>query len=496
MRAAFSARLTRTDARQQIIKAFLNQPGLPAKVAQIMAMKSGVDAQQSTMPQMTLAEVRNRIEERQPTLAAEMRSISEESYAASLSQVHSAVLKSGEKIAIKIQFPGLAREIHGQIDDFIALAAKSPARAFGFSPESWSHFFKKKILDELDYTKEADNQEAFFRQCDPMKIVVPEVLRKYSCSQILVQSWEYSRPAAEVMGQMDDYPSDFEKQAASRFLELLMLGLFDLRIIHGDLNPGNYGLRIEGTSRNLKLVLYDFGAVEDMQTPRIDSLARLIARSRGMITDDWMDLLAQIGFDTGKLEPLTDKIDPVMMALLEPFAIPGSWNPQEWHPGRQLDEIVGSEKWWLRTAGPPWFLYLMRFIHGWHHGLKMIGTQVAIGDAVMERVKPYLAESGSGTSDTKRPGSTSSKIAEHGPMTARFLNVLVTEKSEVIVQVELPAAAVENLADLVPETVGEKVAARGINLQVLGRQLAEKGAPRGPVFELEETGRNYRVWLE
>ena len=59
----------------------------------------------------------------------------------------------------------------------------------------------------------------------------------------------------------------------------------------------------------------------------------------------------------------------------------------------------------------------------------------------------------------------------------------------------MPAAAIENLADLVPVDVLARIKDRGIDLATLGKKLASKGAPTGIVFEETSSNRHYPVYL-
>jgi predicted unusual protein kinase regulating ubiquinone biosynthesis (AarF/ABC1/UbiB family) len=79
--------------------------------------------------------------------------------AASLGQVHWAVTKSGEKVAVKIQYPAMREAIES---DFLALrTAGFAARLTGHLKESVIREVERGILEETDYVKEAKNIEHF-----------------------------------------------------------------------------------------------------------------------------------------------------------------------------------------------------------------------------------------------------------------------------------------------------------------------------------------------
>lgn len=495
--AAAKSALTGKKAREYLIESLLDQPGLPAKVAQLIAMRSGVDTPPGTSPdmplRMSLTEVRQRIEADTPALAREIDEISETARVASLSQVHEARLKSGERVAIKVQFPGLADEIAHQVDDFIDLAARSPARAYGFSRETWGAFLREKLLEEINYRVEARYQNEFRSSVRTPWMVVPRVHDIHSCATILTQSFEPSVSPTGLPAMRGSLGRRHLTDAATMTTEILARSIFQANLIHCDLNPGNYGFRFSPDSGSTSLVLYDFGSMQRLSNDQVRNLARMIARACGEIDDDWMALLAALGFDTQKLQPLADRLHRLMPALLEPFRARDQFDPEAWHPGKMTDEIAGGDKWWLRTAGPPWFLYLMRTVQGWHHGMKLIGQPIPTRRIFEEFMAPALASSTpprAPVHSQHQPGATESNWL------SEFLHVRVSDGRETIIDLKMPAAAIENLGDLIPEDVARRIESQGHDLRKMARDLVAARGPRGMVFEASHGARQYRVWLD
>lgn len=487
--AAARSALTGRRARDYLVESLLDQPGLPAKIAQLVAMRSGLDTAHAPTRRMSLDEVRSHIEEESPALAREIDEISDEPHVASLSQVHAARLKSGGNVAIKVQFPGLAGEIASQVDDFIALAARSPAKAYGFTRDAWGSFLREKLLEETNYRAEARYQNEFRESVRVPWLVIPKVLESYSTATILTQSLEESTSPGELAGLRASLPRAHFTDAANIMVEILARSIFQANLIHCDLNPGNYGFRFNTASGSTTLVLYDFGSMQRLSIDQVKNFARMIARARGDIDDDWMGLLGATGFDTQKLAPLADRLHKLMPVLLAPFRGPGKFDPSSWHPGRLTSEIAGADKWWLRTAGPPWFLYLMRALHGWHHGMSLIGEPVEARRILDGFMAGALAASTPIAKRDWQPQEKSAWISSH-------LRVRVSEGGESIIDLEMPASAVTNLVDLVPDEVAEKITEQGIDLRRISVELTTARAPRGIVFEASYGKRHYRVWLD
>ena len=80
--------------------------------------------------------------------------------AASLGQVHRAVTRTGEKVAVKIQYPAIRASIE---NDFKLLRSASlPARMTGHLPQSILDEVQRGFLEETDYLHEAENIELLF----------------------------------------------------------------------------------------------------------------------------------------------------------------------------------------------------------------------------------------------------------------------------------------------------------------------------------------------
>src|SRR5467141_2870705 len=97
--------------------------------------------------------------------------------AASLGQVHHAITREGERVAVKIQYPGIRRAIENDFTLFRAVS--KPAQASGHIPKAAIDEMEQQILAETDYVREADNIEFFQRTLKPLSFAkVPCVFRQ------------------------------------------------------------------------------------------------------------------------------------------------------------------------------------------------------------------------------------------------------------------------------------------------------------------------------
>lgn len=174
--------------------------------------------------------------------------------AASLGQVHRAVTRNGEKVAVKIQYPAIRSAIE---NDFKLLrSATWPARMSGHIPTGLVDELRRGILEETDYVHEAGNLEFFRKELSKLTYLsIPKVYRELSTDRVLTMSY--------IEGEI---LSDFMKRNPSaavrdligvRLLEMQATQFHWLKAVHADHHPGNYLFRPDGA-----IGLIDFGSVK------------------------------------------------------------------------------------------------------------------------------------------------------------------------------------------------------------------------------------------
>jgi len=186
--------------------------------------------------------------------------------AASLGQVHRAVLRDGTDVAVKIQYPEIRAAIE---NDFRWLRRASlPAQASGHLPTDVLDELESQILAETDYVREADDIVFFKNGLKPLDFVaVPDAYRAYSTDRILTMS--------VVRGEHLDtfltrHPSQRLRDAiGSRLLELFYFQVLRLETLHADPHWGNYLFNDDGT-----IGLVDFGCVKRLGPAAVERLRR------------------------------------------------------------------------------------------------------------------------------------------------------------------------------------------------------------------------------
>eukprot|EP00611_Tribonema_gayanum_P025494 TRINITY_DN5810_c0_g1_i1.p1 TRINITY_DN5810_c0_g1~~TRINITY_DN5810_c0_g1_i1.p1 ORF type:complete len:579 (+),score=201.65 TRINITY_DN5810_c0_g1_i1:150-1886(+) len=162
--------------------------------------------------------------------------------AASLAQVHRAVTKTGEEVAVKLQYPGLEAQVTRDIET-MRLLAQAMGTVFPEYEYTWLFpEFEETITLELDFVQEGVNSERVARMFkDRQDIAVPKVHWDYSTRRVMTMDFIHgikitNRQAIEEAG-LD--PRQVAKTVASSFGEMIYYHGF----LHCDPHPGNLMVR-------------------------------------------------------------------------------------------------------------------------------------------------------------------------------------------------------------------------------------------------------------
>jgi predicted unusual protein kinase regulating ubiquinone biosynthesis (AarF/ABC1/UbiB family) len=193
--------------------------------------------------------------------------------AASLGQVHRARLRSGEQVAVKIQYPGIDRTIDSDVSAVIALLSPMRLTREWDSLRAQLEDVRAMLRKETNYLQEAEylRRGRSFRDDEP--IVVPRVYERYSSQRVLTMDWLDGV-------HLDEYLRTYRSQAErDRYGELIMRASFRLahtaRLWYADSNPGNYLFLRDG-----RLGVIDFGCCREMSPVEWDYYVEMVYAHR------------------------------------------------------------------------------------------------------------------------------------------------------------------------------------------------------------------------
>jgi predicted unusual protein kinase regulating ubiquinone biosynthesis (AarF/ABC1/UbiB family) len=219
--------------------------------------------------------------------------------AASIGQVHRAVLHDGREVAVKVQYPGIAEAVHADMQNLRLALKLLDVIAPGIDTAPIAQEIRERIGQELDYELEAANHRAMARayRGHPF-IVVPDVITSLSRERVLVSEMVHAHRFAEVRG----WPADQRDRLGEILIRFYINGPLRHRLLNGDPHPGNSLFLDDG-----RVAFIDFGFFKHLSA---EEVAQMIASTRATYEGDARGLFEVIS-GLGALPP-----DP---ALEEPF---------------------------------------------------------------------------------------------------------------------------------------------------------------------------------
>jgi ubiquinone biosynthesis protein len=213
--------------------------------------------------------------------------------AASIGQVHRAVLPNGHRVAVKVQRPGAPRQIEADLSLLhqAARIAKERVRALDFiDTHELVEEFARAIRQELDYRLEARNAEAFRRNFAAHPHVhIPRVYWSYTRTRVLTLEYLEGTQVADV-DELDLTMAD-RRRLAYLMTEAWMTMIFRHGFFHGDPHPAN--ILVLGSPDQIGLV--DFGLAGKLTDSDIAKATRLFIDAANENVDVLPKRLADLG---------------------------------------------------------------------------------------------------------------------------------------------------------------------------------------------------------
>lgn len=176
--------------------------------------------------------------------------------AASIGQVHRAVSKNGELLAIKLQYPGVRKSIDSDVDNVASLLRFSGLVPSDIDLKPFLKDAKRQLHHEANYQREGQFLQRFHDLLkDNPAFCVPRWFEALSAPDILVMSYVDSIPIDDLVSA----PQQQRDEVVGHLFALFLRELFEFRMVQTDPNFANY--RYAPATR--QIVLLDFGAVQE-----------------------------------------------------------------------------------------------------------------------------------------------------------------------------------------------------------------------------------------
>ena len=247
--------------------------------------------------------------------------------AASIGQVHRAMWRESAEaetveVAVKLQYPGAGKALRSDLRQLARLGRVFALIAPAVDVEGIIEELQMRVVEELDYRREAENQNAFAdAYADDPDVVVPRAVA--STDHALVTTWMDS--TGSLAGVIADGTKAERDHFGSLYIHFLFTGPARVGLLHADPHPGNYRILESG-----QLGVVDFGAVDRLPNGVPEELGRLVRIAVKGSQAELEEELRSLGF----LRPNANLTSEALARYVRPFTDPA-----------QTEEFTFSREW-------------------------------------------------------------------------------------------------------------------------------------------------------
>lgn len=303
--------------------------------------------------------------------------------AASIGQVHRATTADGRDLALKIQYPGVARSIASDVDNVAVLLRLFNLLPLDLDVTGIAAEAKRQLAQEADYISEGRFLERYARLVDDEPaLLVPRVHWDLTTPRVMAMDFVEGEP----LDVLDHAPQSRRDAVGSLLERLVFRELFEFRVMQTDPNFANY-LYQPASGR---VVLLDFGATQRFGAAFVANYARI---TRAVVDDD-RDAVAREAIRIGYAAPddaperIQATVDMILL-VCEPLRHRGRYDFRESNlpsRARTLGFDFAFRRGLLRSP-PPETIFLHRKLVGSFLLLARIGARIN----VRALVEPFLS---------------------------------------------------------------------------------------------------------
>ncbi|MFC3852028.1 ABC1 kinase family protein [Salinispirillum marinum] len=227
--------------------------------------------------------------------------------AASIGQVHYAEFHDHQPLAIKVQYPGVARSIDSDVDNLATLLRMTRLLPKSLDLAPLLAEAKVQLHAETDYQREAAAQQRFAERLqDDPHFTVAKVHAELSTAQVLTMDYMPGQPVEALVNQ----PQTLRDTVMQRLFELLFRELFVWGEVQTDPNLANFLYQAEQD----RLVLLDFGAVRAYDADMVAAYRELLHAGQTHNTASMLSAATRIGYFAQDIQPAQQR---AVLALFE-----------------------------------------------------------------------------------------------------------------------------------------------------------------------------------
>lgn len=312
--------------------------------------------------------------------------------AASIGQVHKAILPTGEPVVVKVQYPDIDNNVDSDLKQVrLALKVAGVLNMDKALQEQIFSEIRTSLYDELDYTKEAHNLAIFAQfHADDTGLIIPKVHASHSTKRILTLSQEMG----ETLETASTWDNDIKQKIAERLFHFSAGQLFKLYRLHCDPHPGNFAFRPDGS-----VVAYDFGGIKTYSHDEVELFRRFGKHAlQGDTTALDQDMFAigirKTGEKSEEFIPADFYLNWLNIGLkpygfTQPFDL-SKHAPFDFATSQTHHEAIAaakdSLKYWQSFQPSPLTMMLDRTISGQYWNLVNLGVKIDLSPLIKEYI--------------------------------------------------------------------------------------------------------------
>jgi predicted unusual protein kinase regulating ubiquinone biosynthesis (AarF/ABC1/UbiB family) len=174
--------------------------------------------------------------------------------AASIGQVHRAITHDGQAVAVKVQYPGIAETMAADLDNVALLRRMLKITAPTQDVDALLDELRERILEELDYRREARNQQLLADYYDGHPVIhVPRIIPALSTRRVVTSELSDGARFAELV----TWSQEERDLAGETIYRFVFRSLYEVHAFNGDPHPGIYLFHGQG-----RVTFLDFGLVK------------------------------------------------------------------------------------------------------------------------------------------------------------------------------------------------------------------------------------------
>jgi predicted unusual protein kinase regulating ubiquinone biosynthesis (AarF/ABC1/UbiB family) len=240
--------------------------------------------------------------------------------AASIGQVHLAYQENGDKLAVKVQYPGIAKSVVSDVDNVITLLTLSRLLPKELDIKPLVNEAKAQLLAEADYLREADY---LIRYKTALKgntnFKVPNVYTAHSTKQVLTMEYVNAEPIERITA----LPQSQQSFVAEQLIDLFFKEMFEFKLIQTDPNFANFHYQ----SDTQKIVLFDFGATREISNELSSAYLALFKAGSENNREGVLNAASKIGyFKDDILDDYKNNVIDLFLMACEPLRYNGNFD--------------------------------------------------------------------------------------------------------------------------------------------------------------------------